>query len=156
LGLAARPRSGVDAGMYAFLLIVHFIGLAMGVGTSFAGLALGMAAKDLEPAERGKFMLRASAIGKNGSIGLLLLILSGLGLLFSRGVSNTFAWGGPAFHAKLTLVVILIFVFGYMQVLQKRARTKSDPAAMARIPKLGALMLLLGVAIITTAVLAFG
>jgi hypothetical protein len=141
--------------MYLFLLIIHFIGLAMGVGTSFAGMALGMAAKDLEPAERGKFMMRASAIGKNGSIGLTLLLLSGLGMAFSRGFSETFAWGGGAFHAKLTLIVILIGLFGYMQMLQKKAREGAGPAVMAKIPKVGGAMLLIGLGIITCAVLAF-
>jgi uncharacterized membrane protein len=140
--------------MYEFLLITHFIGLAMGVGTSFAMLALGLATKNLEPAERGKFMTRASAISKNGSIGLLLLILSGLGMWFSRGISQVLTWAGPPFHAKLTLVVILIAIFGYMQTLQKKAR-QGDSAAMSKMPKLGALMLLLGVGIIVAAVLAF-
>ena len=141
--------------MYEFLLIVHFIGLAMGVGTSFAGLALGRATKDMDPAERGKFMMRASAIGINGSIGLTLLILSGLGMWFSRGISQVMAWGGPAFHAKLTLVVLLIGAFGYMQVLQKKARQGAGPEVMAKIPKVGAAMLLLGISIISAAVLAF-
>jgi len=141
--------------MYEFLLIVHFIGLAMGVGTSFAAMALGRASKDMDPAERGKFMMRASAIGINGSIGLTLLILSGLGMWFSRGISQVMAWGGPAFHAKLTLVVLLIGAFGYMQVLQKKARQGAGPEVMAKIPKVGAAMLLLGISIISAAVLAF-
>ena len=141
--------------MYEFLLITHFVGLAMGVGTSFAALALGRAAKDLEPAERAKFMLRASAISKNGSIGLLLLILSGLGMWFSRGITQVLTYAGPPFHAKLTLVVILIAVFGYMQVLQKKAREGAGPEVTARIPKIGALLLLLGIGIIVSAVLAF-
>lgn len=141
--------------MYEFLLILHFIGLAMGVGTSFAGMALGLAAKDLEPAERGKFMQRASAIGKNGSVGLALLLLSGVGMWFTRGITQVLAWGGPAFHAKLTLVVILIGLFGYMQVLQKKARQGAGPEVMQKLPKVGAVMLLLGVGIIVAAVLAF-
>jgi len=140
--------------MYEVLLIVHFIGLAMGVGTSFAGMALGRAARDMEPAERGKFMQRASAISINGSIGLTLLLVSGLGMWLTRGISQVLAWGGPAFHAKLTLVVILIGGFGYMQVLQKKARQGSAEHA-AKIPKLGAAMLLLGLGIIVAAVLAF-
>jgi hypothetical protein len=127
----------------------------MGVGTSFAGMALGRASRDLEPAERAKFMLRASAIGKNGGIGLGLLILSGLGMWFTRGISQTLAWGGPAFHAKLTLVVIMIGTLGYMQVLQKKAREGGDPEVMAKIPKVGAVLLLLGLGIIACAVIAF-
>jgi len=141
--------------MYLFLLITHFIGLAMGVGTGFAAMALGKASSDLAPPERAQFMLRASAIRVNGSVGLLLLLLSGLGMLFLRGVRETFAWGGGAFHLKLTLIVLLIGVFGYMQVLQKKARIAQGGPAMARIPKIAAVMLVLNVSIIVSAVLAF-
>ena len=36
--------------MYDALLFFHFMGLAMAVGTSFTMMALGTAAKELEPA----------------------------------------------------------------------------------------------------------
>ena len=141
--------------MYLFLLITHFIGLAMGVGTGFAAMALGRASRDLAPAERGQFMMRASAIRINGSVGLLLLLLSGLGMLFYRGVRETMAWGGGAFHGKLTLIVVLIGLFGYMQVLQKKVRLAQGGPAMAKIPKIAFVMLLLNVLIIVCAVIAF-
>jgi uncharacterized membrane protein len=141
--------------MYDLLLILHFIGLALGVGTSFAFLALGLAAKDLAPAERLLFAKRTFVLAKNGSIGLLLLIISGVGFLLTRGVSAVFAWGGPAFHAKLTLVVLLCGFLGYSQVLMKRVRTGTDPAAAARLPLIGRVMLFLGVSIVICAVLAF-
>jgi len=99
------------------LKFLHFIGLALGVGTSFALLTLGSAAAELAPDERTKFMLRAGALRKNGSYGLGLLILSGLGIFILRGPAEVFRWGGGAFHLKLTLVVILIGFFGYSQVV---------------------------------------
>jgi uncharacterized membrane protein len=141
--------------MYDLLLILHFLGLALGVGTSFAFLALGAASKDLAPAERLAFAKRTFALSKNGAIGLVLLIVSGIGFLLSRGVSAVFSWGGPAFHAKLTLVVLLCGFLGYSQVMMKRVRTGSDPGAAARLPMLGRVMLLLGVSIVVCAVLAF-
>lgn len=140
--------------MYLSLLILHFIGLALGLGTSFAMFTLGLAARDLPGPERGKFMLRASLLGKNGSYGLLLLILSGLGMTFTRGFSNTMAWGGPAFHTKLLLVVVMVGVVGVMQVSLKKARG-GDTAALARLPKLGRIGMLLSVAIVVLAVIAF-
>ena len=76
------PESTV---LYLSLLFLHFIGLALGVGTSFAMLTLGAATKDLPSDERTKFMLRAGALRKNGSIGLALLILSGLALFMLQG-----------------------------------------------------------------------
>jgi hypothetical protein len=140
--------------MYLTLLIFHFIGLALGLGTSFAMFTLGLATRDLEGPERGKFMLRASVLGKNGSIGLLLLIVSGLGMTFTRGFGNTMAWGGPAFHTKLLLVLVMCGIVGLMQVTLKKVRG-GDTAAMARLPKLGRIGMLTSVAIVVLAVIAF-
>jgi uncharacterized membrane protein len=141
--------------MYDFLLILHFIGLALGVGSGFAFLALGIASRDLAPAERLLFAKRTFVLSKNGSIGLGLLIVSGIGFLLTRGPAAVFAWGGPAFHTKLTLVVLLCGFVGYSQMLMKRVRTGTHPAAAARLPLIGRVMLLLGISIIICAVLAF-
>jgi len=141
---------------YLVLLVLHFLGLSLGVGTGFAMLRLGIASAKLDPAERRSFMLRTMSVSKNGSIGFLLLVLTGLGMLFMRGPASVFAAGGPAFHAKLTLVVIMAGVLGYTQMLQKRARSESGGAkAMATLPKAGAALLLLGVGIVIAAVIAF-
>lgn len=141
--------------MQDFLLIIHFLGLALGVGTSLAMARLGSATKNLAPAERAQFFRHAMSLSKNGSLGLLLLIASGLGFLLTRGFSSVFVAGGPAFHVKLTLVVVLSGLLGYSQVLIKRIREKQDPAAMATMAKLGPAMLLTGLAILVCAVLAF-
>jgi uncharacterized membrane protein len=141
--------------LYLSLLFLHFIGLALGVGTSFAMLTLGAATKDLPADERTKFMLRAGALRKNGSMGLGLLILSGLALFVLRGPAAVMAWGGPALHVKLTLVVILIGFFGYTQVVLKKVRLAGGGPNMEKLPKLGAIMLLLSVGIVLSAVVAF-
>ncbi len=141
--------------MQDFLLVIHFIGLAMGVGTSFAMMRLGIATKDLSAAERGQFFRHAIAVSKNGSIGLGLLILSGLAMLFTRGVGTVFASGGIAFHIKLTLVLVLIGFLGFSQVRLKRFRENQDLAALGSVAKLGPLMLLTGLGIVISAVLAF-
>ena len=136
-------------------LIIHFVGLALGVGAGFAALTLGLATRGMPPAERGEFMRRASIVGKNGSFGLLLLIISGLGLMIGRGIDVVMAWGGPMFHVKLTLVVILIGTSGYLQVLARKARSSDGAAAAARIPIVSRVGLLLGLSIVVFAVLAF-
>jgi len=141
--------------LYSSILFFHFIGLALGVGTSFAMLALGIASRDLSPEERTKFMLRASALSKNGSYGLGLLILSGVAMLLIRGPAATMAWGGGAFHVKLTLVLILCGVFGYTQSLLKKIRLAGGGPLMAKVPKLSITMLALSVAIVASAVAAF-
>jgi uncharacterized membrane protein len=141
--------------LYLVLLIIHFIGLALSLGTSFALLTLRKANAELEPAERTKFLLRALSVSKNGGLGLLLLLLTGLGMFFMRGPGAVMAAGGPAFHAKLTLVVILCGVFGYAQVLGKRVREARGGPALAKLPAVGNAILLLGVAIVISAVIAF-
>jgi len=150
-----KPVYADPARMQDFFLIIHFIGLALGVGTSFAMMRLGMATKTLSPEERGQFYKHAMSLSKNGSLGLILLIVSGLCMLFTRGVSTVFAAGGPAFHVKLTLVLVMVVFFGFSQVLIKRIREKRDPAAMVTMAKLGPAMLLTGLGIVVCAVLAF-
>jgi hypothetical protein len=141
--------------MYSALQFFHFIGLALGVGTGFAILVLGLASRDLSPPDRVAFMLRAGAIGKNGSIGLLLLIATGIGMMVLRGVPETFAWGGGAFHAKLGLVVVFSLLFGYLQALSARARREAGGPAMAKIPTVSRILLAISLAIVACAVVAF-
>ena len=141
--------------LYLSLLFLHFLGLALGVGTAFAMFTLGASVRDLPAEERAKFMLRAGALRKNGSAGLGLLLLTGLGMFFLRGPMNVLAWGGGAFHAKLTLVVILIGLFGYLQTLLKKVREAGGGPLMAKLPKLTLIMLALNVAIMICAVIAF-
>jgi uncharacterized membrane protein len=141
--------------LFDFLLFLHFIGLAMGVGTSFAMMRLGMATKDMPLDERAKFFLRAFALSKNGSIGLGLLILTGIGMWANKGWSTIMQLGGGMFHAKLTLVLILCGLVGFSQVLIKKARQANGGPVMAKIPKLGMAMMVTGVLIVLFAVLAF-
>jgi len=127
----------------------------MGVGASFALFTLRRASAELPDAERASFMLRALSVTKNGSYGLLLLLVSGLALFFARGPATVMTIGGPAFHAKLTLVVILCGVVGYSQALGKRAREAGGGAALRKLPAVANAILLLGVAIVISAVIAF-
>jgi len=139
--------------MYDFLLILHFFGLALGVGGGLASFTLGLASKDMAPEERGKFLQRAAILRKNGSYGLLLLIASGLGFVVERGFSNLTFRGGGFFHAKLTLVVVMAGLLGYMQSQFKKAQ--GNPALMGRLLLLSRIMLVTGLTVIVLAVLAF-
>jgi hypothetical protein len=141
--------------MQDLFLIIHFIGLAMGVGTSFAMLRIGIAAKELAPPERVQLFRQVMSISKNGSVGLGLLIVSGLCMLFTRGVATVFGSGGMAFHIKLTLVLVLAGLLGVSQVRIKRFREKQDAESLANVAKLGPPMMLTGLGIVVAAVLAF-
>ena len=140
---------------YDILLILHFFGLALGVGAGLATFSLGLATKDLGPEERGKFMMRASILRKNGSYGLLLLIASGLGFIIERGWGSVAFRGGGLFHAKLTLVALMVGLLGYSQVLAKKAREQGGGPVLAKLMLLGRVMLATGLLIVILAVFAF-
>jgi hypothetical protein len=88
--------------MREFMLIAHFLGLVMGMGTSFAHAFLGVASAKMPPEEAREFRMHTMALSKMGNAGIILLIVSGLYLatpywdmLFSM----------PLFLVKLVLVL---------------------------------------------------
>lgn len=141
--------------MYQVLLALHFLGLALGLGASFAQLTIGLSARELPAGERTSLALRTLSLSKNGSYGLLLLIVTGVGMMVMRGVSATFAWGGGAFHGKLTLVVLMIGVLGFSQVVGARARRSGSVSEMNKVRLLGRIQLVLGVLVVIAATIAF-
>jgi uncharacterized membrane protein len=134
------------------MLMVHFIGLAMGVGTGMANLFLGRAASKLEKKDAMKFILNTFVLGKMGMIGLTLLILSG-GYLLTPYLPNL--PNMPTLIAKLSLVILLIVLIGMVSINARKAQ-KSDPEKyMKRIRILGPIALLTSLLIILMAVLTF-
>jgi len=138
--------------MHDIYLIMHLLGLTMAVGTGFAMMALGIGTKDMELPDRAKFMLRAFVITKVGSIGFALLLLSGVLLIIP-------IWGTPRItgfvHAKLSLVAIMLVIFGILQMKIAKAKKENGGPVMATIPKFGSAMLFLGILTIIFAVLSF-
>ena len=63
------------------MLIIHFIGLAMGLGTSFAHAFLGKTISKLEQSEAAKFRSQIMVLSQMGYTGALFLIVSGIYLL---------------------------------------------------------------------------
>jgi len=140
--------------IYTALLFLHMLGLAMAVGTSFTMMALGKATADMEPPDRAAFMLRAFAVSKVASIGFGLLILSGGGMLAlqSHALLST---GGVPFMVKIGLVGLQIAFFGKMQVTLAQVKEAKGGPLMAKVPQVGKALMLNGLAIVFTAVLAF-
>lgn len=101
------------------MLIIHFIGLAMGIGTSFAFMFLGITSSKIENKERIKFSLNTFALSKMGHIGLTLLIISGVYLIIPY-------WGNltenPLLILKLILVLILDALIGIIPSTAKKAK----------------------------------
>ncbi|MBO6523861.1 MAG: hypothetical protein JJ971_08555 [Balneolaceae bacterium] len=133
------------------MLIIHFIGLAMGLGTSFAMMFIGIAASKMEQDERGRFIINASIITKMGHIGLVLLFISG-------GYLMTPYWAAldtmPTMISKLVLFVILGGLIGVMSAKLKKAKA-GDTAQLLAVKRLGSIALITGITIVVFAVLTF-
>lgn len=135
------------------MLIAHFLGLAMGLGTSIGFMILGIASSKLEKAAALDFTLKTFALSKMGHIGITLLILSG-------GYMMTDLWSNlanmPMLIAKLVLVVILVLFIILISINARKAKQSDDPMPyLQKIRGLGPPSLLVGLAILVLAVLQF-
>ena len=133
------------------MLIIHFLGLAMGLGTSFAFLFLGLASSKMDPNEGKKFMMNAFSISKMGHIGLALLLISG-------GYLMTPYWGtlgsSPLLIAKLSLFIVLGALIGVISASVRKVKN-GDTSKMANVPILGRIALLVSMTIVILAVSFF-
>ncbi len=134
------------------MLIVHFIGLAMGVGTGFAYMFLGKAASKLEKADALKFALNTLVLRKMGLIGISLLVISGGYLItpFWRTLGSM-----PYLIAKLALVLVLIALISFSHYNAGKALNGEPGKYMPRLRATGPFTLLISLAIIILAVIAF-
>ena len=137
--------------MREVMLIVHLLGLAMGVGTSFASIFLGLRGAKLEGEEAPKYAVNNLYLGTMGHIGLSMLIISG-------GYLMTPYWPklptNPLLIAKLTLVLILT-IFIIVAGMAARKAKKGDLTYLKKIKKMGRFTLLISIAIVILAVLVF-
>lgn len=138
--------------MHDFMLVLHFIGLAMALGAGFANQFLGMAAAKLEPAERGKFMSNTLILVRMGQIGLGLLLLSGFYLITPYW--KTFS-EMPLLIAKLMLVGVVIILVSAISIIVSKARKQNNPALLMKLKSIGMLNFLVAITIVVLAVLSF-
>jgi hypothetical protein len=134
------------------MLIVHFIGLTMALGTGFANLFLGIAAAKLEPSERGSFMSKTMILMRMGHIGIGLLLISGFYLItpFWKVLSDM-----PLLITKLSLVAILLVIVSVLTIVVRKARQQNNPAMLIKLKPFGMLNFFLGITIVVLAVLSF-
>ncbi len=138
--------------MREVMLIIHFIGLAMGLGTSIGFIFLGIAASKMEKEEARKFGLNAFAMSKMGQIGLVLLVISGLYLMTPFWKTLPVM---PLLIVKLILVVVLIALITFMAFAMKKAKNGDLVAQQKTIPTLGRIAMLTVLIILTLAVFIF-
>ena len=134
------------------MLIVHFLGLAMGLGTSFAFMFLGIKQSKLDKEERRKLALNTSILGTMGHIGLTMLIISGLYLM-------TPFWqtlhARPLLIIKLVLVLVLSITIVFSSIYSQRARKGGSASNLRKLAVLGKVSLLTAISIVFLAVLIF-
>lgn len=134
------------------LLILHFLGLAMGLSVSFSNMVMGGLMAKAAPTEQLVLARFPPMMTRVGDIGLTLLWITGLTLVFTKYSGfGVMPW---QFHVKLTAVVILTALIGYIHALMRQART-GNPAAAARIPTVGRITFLVAVTAVVFAVLTF-
>lgn len=138
--------------MREIMLILHFIGLALGLGTSFGHMFLGITASKMEPDEAKKFTLNTFALSTMGTIGIILLVLTGIYLIMPFwNVINTM----PLLIIKLILVIVLISLIILLNRFSEKAKTGDFEKQMKKIETLGKFSLLTALAIVVLAVLNF-
>lgn len=134
------------------VLVLHFLGLAMGTSVSFGNIVmLGLIAK-AAPGEKAVLARFPPAISKVGRVGLTLLWATGLTMIYTRW--NGFSGMPWQFHVKLTAVVLLTIVVVYIGRLEAQIQ-RGDTAAAAKLPTFGKLASICALTAVIFAVFAF-
>lgn len=134
------------------MLIFHFIGLTMGLGTGFAHAFLGAAVTKMSEEEGRKFRLDALVLSRMGHIGIALLIISGFYLItpYWKIVPSS-----PLLILKLLLVAILVVLLILISLSAKQAKKGDAERQLKKMETLGKMTLITGVAIVIVAVYIF-
>jgi hypothetical protein len=135
------------------LMVLHFLGLAMGLSTGFANMVMAGLVANAAPNEKPILGRFPPAMAKIGVIGLALLWGSGIAIVMTR--YGSFAILPRPFIVKIGAVVLLTLGVAYIHMLMPRAQ-KGDAAAMARIQLVGRLTAPLAIIAIIFAVITFG
>ena len=134
------------------MLITHFIGLAMGVGTGIAYMILGISSSKLNEDEAKDLFIKTMPISKMGHIGLFLLLVSGGYLMtpYWEVLTDT-----PLLMAKLALYLVLGGLIGVMSSTMKKVKRDNGGPGIQKVENLGKITLPLGIIIVILAVLIF-
>ena len=134
------------------MLILHLIGLAMGLGTSFAHAFLANTLSKLAPSEAAKFRTQSKGLSQMGTIGTVLLLVSGSYLLIPFWpIINTL----PLLILKLVLFIILVILIFFINQGARNNYQNQNAGNLKRIELMGKLAMVLGVAIVILAVNVF-
>lgn len=111
----------------SFLKFLHLLGLVLGLGFGLANIVIMQRMATAQEAVRPAYAALQKLNSRIAFAGVLLLWVTGLWLYVGKYAGANL---GGAFHAKLTLVVVLTALAGYAQWLLLRAeRTGTPPPA---------------------------
>ena len=134
------------------MLILHLIGLAMGLGTSFAHAFLANTLSKLEPREAAKFRTHSKGLSQMGTVGTVLLLVSGIYLLIPFWPVITTL---PLLILKLVLFVILVVLIFFINQGARNNYHNQDEGNLKRIELMGKFAMVIGVTIVILAVNVF-
>ena len=134
------------------MLILHFIGLAMGLGTSFTHAFLGASISKLKSSEAKKFRLQIKALSQMGYIGTILLLISGIFLLIPFWPVLTSL---PLLIIKLVLFIILVILILLINLGASKNLKNDTEDHVKQIELMGKFALVIGVVIVILAVNVF-
>lgn len=134
------------------MLTVHFIGLAMGLGTSFVHLFLSKALLKLSPDEKIKFRRQTKGLSLMGGIGTILLLISGIYLIipFVPVLKDM-----PLLIIKLVLFILLVVLILLINLNANRNLNEGVEESFKGIKVMGKMIFLIGVMIVILAVMVF-
>ena len=139
-------------GLNRVLLILHFLGLALGFSVSIANPVMSRLISNSPPPEKAALGRFPSIMIRVSSIGLSLLWVTGVILVYTK-------WGGFAtltwqFYIKLAAVVLLTATVVYIHRLERLVQ-RGDAAAAMLIESAGKAATSFAVIAVVFAVLAF-
>ncbi len=138
--------------MRELMLILHFLGLTMGLGTGFAHAFLGSITGKMSPEEALKFRMNSLVLSRMGHIGIGLLLISGFYLITPYWkVLSSF----PLLMVKLSLVAVLIVLITLISIAARKAKQGDAERQLKKMELLGKLTLLVGISIVVVAVNTF-
>ena len=134
------------------MLILHLLGLAMGLGTSFAHAFFGNTLTKLSPDEAAKFRTQTKGLSLMGTVGTIILLVSGIYLIIPYWpVILTL----PLLIAKLVLFLILVVLIILINLGARNNYQNQDVANLNRIEIMGKISMGIGIFIVILAVKVF-
>ena len=134
------------------LVVIHLVGLGMGLSVGFANMVMAGVIGKAAPAEKAVLGRFPPAMSKIGVAGLVTMWVSGIAIVMTR--YGGFSILPRTFIYKLTAVVLLTLSVIYIELLFARVK-KGDTAALATIQVVGRLTGLFSLAAIIFAVITF-